>query len=385
MGSSSLNSQNKKAMSTGDFMSADASDDSLSKETRGTIMTNQANYRIAQETNAMNKSIADANLDFQREQQAYERDLQQQMFQREDNAIQRQVADSRAAGVSPLANLSGAASSGVVANTTTPQSGYQAQGATMQNGAFGDRSDEVLAKLQGVSQIIGTINQAASTLNELQNGASSREAQSIANLLSQQQLSFNENSVNDRLDAIKLSNAALRANTWKTWYQGANEYGKAQDFAERRHEREKYGILPSDSERTREIKKLISFLMPSDRGSQKYTKRFGDGPSVDYNMPYSFDRKMLNDFAKKYLDVDVDGLQEKGTDWLAETTRNTLGKALKGIISATSDDISDTFTDDEKNYYDNNPAAGGVRYLGEWWKKKFGKNKNNASVSTGGK
>lgn len=359
-----------------------------SGDTKRTRMTNENNYVMNKQNNDTNLSIANANLELQQEQQqfereknAYEQQLQQQIFQREDTAIQRQVADSRAAGVSPLANLSGAGASQVVAqsaSTVTPQNGFQSQ-------ASRDVAPPAqnMQKLQMAQAIIGSINEAAQTLNTLQNGASDRNAQSLNNLLAQQQLSFNENSVVDRLDAIKLSNAATRANTWKTWYQGANEYGKAQDFAERRHEREKYGILPGDSDKTREIKKLISFLMPSDRGSQHYTKRFGDGPSVDYNMPYTFDRKALNDFAKKYLDIDVDDLQEKGTDWLAETTRNTLGKALKGVINATSDDISDSFTDDEKKYYDNNPAAGGTRYLGEWFKKMFGKSKK--SVSTGGK
>lgn len=361
-----------------------------SGDTKRTRMTNENNYQMNAENNATNLSIAQSNLELQKEQQqfereknAYEQQLQQQIFQREDTAIQRQVADSRAAGVSPLANLSGAGASQVVAqsaSTVTPQNGFQSQ-------ASRDIAPPAqnMQKLQMAQAIIGSINEAAQTLNTLQNGVSERNAQSLNNLLAQQQLSFNENSLDDRLNAVKLSNAATRANTWKTWYQGANEYGKAQDFAERRHEREKYGILPGDSERTREIKKLISFLMPSDRGSQKYTKRFGDGPSVDYNMPYSFDRKMLNDFAKKYLDIDVDGLQEKGTDWLAETTRNTLGKALKGVINSTSDDITDSFTDDEKKYYDNNPAAGGTRYLGEWLKNKFNKNKSKKSVSTGGK
>lgn len=349
MGSSSLNSKNKVAMSSGNIMAADASDSSLSNETRGTVLTNQTNYKIAQETNAINKSIADANLDNQREQQQYERDLQQQMFAREDNAIQRQVADSRAAGVSPLANLSGAQSSGVVANTTVPQSGYQAQGATMQNGSFG--GDSVNDKLQVVTQILGAINQAANTVNSLQNGASDRQAQYYQNMALQQSMSFDAMSLDDRLSALKLSNAFLKANTWKTWYQGANEYGKAQDFAELRHEREMYGILPSDSEHTREIKKLISFLMPSDYGSAKYTKRFGDGPSVDYNMPHTFDRKALNDFAAKFLGVDVDSLQKNGTDWLAETTRNTLGKALKDLVGAATSAV-DPFKSSSKKYDD---------------------------------
>lgn len=352
-----------------------------SGDTKRNRETNENNYKMNKENNETNLSIANANLDLQREQQSYERDLQQQLFQREDTAIQRQVADSRAAGVSPLANLSGASSTGVVANTTTPQNGFQSQ-------ASRDQAPPAqnMQNLQMAQAIIGSINEAANTLNTLQNGVSNRNAQAFENLLAQQQLSFNQNSLDDRLDAIKLSNAATRANTWKTWYQGANEYGKAQDYAISRHEREKYGILPGDSEKTRDIKKLISFLMPSDKGSQKYTKRFGDGPSVDYNMPYTFDRTSLNDFAKKYLDIDVDGLQNQGTDWLAQTTRNTLGKALNKVIDASASGIdnlvkssSDKRKENADKYLDKNYPR-----LKKITEKLFG-SKSKGSVSTGAK
>lgn len=55
---------------------------------------------------------ADKNLKFQQEQFEYEKNLQSTIMEREDNAIQRQVADSRAAGVSPLLNMTGSQSAG---------------------------------------------------------------------------------------------------------------------------------------------------------------------------------------------------------------------------------------------------------------------------------
>ena len=51
------------------------------------ILTNQANERIAQQ-----------NLAFQKENLEYQKDLQQQIFNREDTAYQRKVNDLIAAG-----------------------------------------------------------------------------------------------------------------------------------------------------------------------------------------------------------------------------------------------------------------------------------------------
>ena len=69
-----------------------------------------------------NEKIAAQNLDFQKEKLAYDKQLQQQIFNREDTAYQRTVADMRASGVSPLAMqaLNGA---GAVVPTEAPQNG----------------------------------------------------------------------------------------------------------------------------------------------------------------------------------------------------------------------------------------------------------------------
>ena len=60
------------------------------------------------------------NYALQREQMAYQRDLQNRLFQREDNAVQRRVADLEAAGLSPVLAAGSSAQAGPVVSTVTP-------------------------------------------------------------------------------------------------------------------------------------------------------------------------------------------------------------------------------------------------------------------------
>ena len=58
-------------------------------------------------TNQFNERIANQNLAYQKENLEYQKDLQKQIFEREDTAYQRKVNDLIAAGINPAVAATG--------------------------------------------------------------------------------------------------------------------------------------------------------------------------------------------------------------------------------------------------------------------------------------
>ncbi len=68
-----------------------------------------------------NQRVNDLNFQLQKENLAYQKDLQKIIFGREDNAVQRRVSDLRKAGLSPTLAAGSAAGAGSVVSTSAPQ------------------------------------------------------------------------------------------------------------------------------------------------------------------------------------------------------------------------------------------------------------------------
>lgn len=87
---------------------------------------------------SVNKKIAEKNLDLQRKNLDYQKMVQQRTWSREDNAVQRRMADLTAAGLSKTLAAGGAASAGQVVSTTAPQNQYQSRiGKDVSNSVLG--------------------------------------------------------------------------------------------------------------------------------------------------------------------------------------------------------------------------------------------------------
>ena len=70
----------------------------------------------------------DLNYQLQKDNLAYQKDLQKLIFAREDNSVQRRIADLRKAGLSPTLAAGSSAGAGAVIGTTAPQKVSNLQG-----------------------------------------------------------------------------------------------------------------------------------------------------------------------------------------------------------------------------------------------------------------
>lgn len=101
-----------------------------------------------------NEKIASQNLDFQKEKLAYDMQLQQQIFNREDTAYQRTVKDMRSAGISPLV-MQGTNGVGEAIATTAPQNGMVYDYTT----GMSTDSDKINSLFNAIGQISSVMQQ----------------------------------------------------------------------------------------------------------------------------------------------------------------------------------------------------------------------------------
>lgn len=81
---------------------------------------NESNMQLQNKTYRLQREQLDWNRQMAERDFEYNKQLQDKIFQREDNAVQRMVADNRAAGLSPIAGLAGAGT-GQALESNTPQ------------------------------------------------------------------------------------------------------------------------------------------------------------------------------------------------------------------------------------------------------------------------
>lgn len=105
-----------------------------------------AGTNIANSVNAQKN--AEKNLAFSKEQYEYQKRLQQTIFSREDNAVQRRVADLKAAGLSPVLAAGSGAGAGQAVSTVAPHAETPEI-----NVGLGQKVQSVLDAMSAIEQI----------------------------------------------------------------------------------------------------------------------------------------------------------------------------------------------------------------------------------------
>lgn len=135
------------------------------------------NMRNTDKTNQTNKDIANQNLQFQDENLQYQKNLQKQIFAREDNAVQRRVDDLVAAGLSPTLAAGSAANAGQAIETQALHNDYSPK--TMPTYGLSSMIGAGLDALKAV----GELNRQKSEIEYLQNQSANVKADTANKLI----------------------------------------------------------------------------------------------------------------------------------------------------------------------------------------------------------
>lgn len=150
-------------------------------------------------SNKINKEISEQNLAFEQQNFEYQKELQQNIFDREDTSYQRTVSDMRNAGLNPL-TMKGTNSSGQAIQTTAPQNRFQHNPESFNNAmnVISGLSDKINQNRISKAQV-DNLNAQTESQNIANETARTRAYVEIGNLLSDIK-SKNENTNGTRLD-----------------------------------------------------------------------------------------------------------------------------------------------------------------------------------------
>lgn len=135
------------------------------------------NMRNTDKVNQTTKDVANKNLQFQNENLQYQKDLQKQIFAREDNAVQRRVDDLVAAGLSPTLAAGSAANAGQAIETQALHNDYSPK--TMPTYGLSSMIGAGLDALKAV----GELNRQKAEIDYLQNQSKNVQADTANKLI----------------------------------------------------------------------------------------------------------------------------------------------------------------------------------------------------------
>lgn len=296
----------------------------------------QYNYDAQVKANESNEKIAAENLEYQREQLAetqkmneYQMAKDEKIMQREDTAIQRQVADARNAGISPLASgmVGQAGSSGTAGNnllqTSALHNDYHAEPAS--------KAGDYAMKFNALISMSDALNKLGQNLNNTWNISGQ-------NALRQAQMVNMNDEHNWRKVTEPISLRSMQL-------QNTKDENYLYDTGKERAYNEKYGINRGMGEYERLARTFLN-----GRGSSSIKgnlSALGLSDNVNFSVPSNITLDDIKSFlmpnTKKPADTALGGIQKDITDKAISTTEQALNDFMRGTtITKTKEDFDNS-------------------------------------------